>query len=85
MNSPARSGRAGRRATSTPPPMQTFAVSSLLAFFYGAIGATSTASWLANRRESGAAARIAHAMFPADAITPVLPRALRAVIGPLGG
>jgi hypothetical protein len=28
--------------------MQTFAVSSLLAFFYGAIGATSTASWLAN-------------------------------------
>jgi hypothetical protein len=43
--------------------MQTFAVSSLLAFFYGAIGATSTASWLANRRESAAAARIADAMF----------------------
>jgi hypothetical protein len=37
--------------------MQTFAVSSLLAFFYGAIGATSTASWLAIRRESAAAAR----------------------------
>jgi hypothetical protein len=43
--------------------MQTFAVSSLLAFFYGAIGATSTASSLANRRERAAAARIADAMF----------------------